>query len=428
MTLDVYLGGHRAGVMTDDVEGRVRFAYDADYRAQPRPTPLSLSMPLRDEEHLGTAPARWIDNLLPDNDRLRAALAAKFGERTDSAYVLLHHVGLDLAGAVQFAPSGESLDRSSTRIPWSSERIASEIDRLRADPATAAPERRLGHWSLAGQFGKFALTRDGDAWIEPRADAPSTHIFKVGMPGLPGSDIAEFVTMRAAAALGIAASRVELGTFEGRMAVIVERFDRIVADGAVRRVHQEDFCQMLGYSRSVKYEFDGGPSLKVVTDAIRRHVTPADRERSLNQLALLQAFNMLIAGTDGHAKNHSLLLHGSEARLAPAYDVISAGLFETPETAFASGRMAFRFGGSYNLRPLAPKRVLYASGSLAVDADWFRGRLVEMAEGVGDALLAALDQAQATTGSSSELETLRDRAAVVGDNCETLARTLRTQR
>ena len=38
-------------------------------------------------------------------------------------------------------------------------------------------------------------------------------------------------------------------------------------------------------------------------------------------------FNVLIGGTDAHAKNYSLLLSGNGALLAPMYDVTS-GLYE----------------------------------------------------------------------------------------------------
>lgn len=36
------------------------------------------------------------------------------------------------------------------------------------------------------------------------------------------------------------------------------------------------------------------------------------------------AFTWIIAGTDAHAKNYSLLLAGPQVRLAPLYDVASA--------------------------------------------------------------------------------------------------------
>jgi len=52
----------------------------------------------------------------------------------------------------------------------------------------------------------------------------------------------------------------------------------------------------------------------------------ASQSRRRCCLALIDAlaWNWLIAGTDAHAKNYSLLLAGNDVRLAPLYDVASA--------------------------------------------------------------------------------------------------------
>ena len=39
-----------------------------------------------------------------------------------------------------------------------------------------------------------------------------------------------------------------------------ERFDRESVDGKIRRLHQEDFCQITGTPGELKYESEGGPS------------------------------------------------------------------------------------------------------------------------------------------------------------------------
>lgn len=50
---------------------------------------------------------------------------------------------------------------------------------------------------------------------------------------------------------------------ENDKAYIVERYDRSVdEEGRVTRIHQEDFCQALGYSYREKYEESGGPGHK----------------------------------------------------------------------------------------------------------------------------------------------------------------------
>ena len=56
----------------------------------------------------------------------------------------------------------------------------------------------------------------------------------------------------------------------------------------------------------------------------------------------------MIAGTDAHAKNYSLLLAGDQVRLAPFYDVASALPYGTAEQKM---RLAMKFGNDYGVNP-----------------------------------------------------------------------------
>jgi serine/threonine-protein kinase HipA len=107
----------------------------------------------------------------------------------------------------------------------------------------------------------------------------------------------------------------------GRRVLIVERYDRTVQlDGAVERIHQEDFCQAIGIPPERKYEEDGGPSLHRIAQ-ILQEVAGVD---SLEMLLRAVAVNVLIGNGDAHGKNFSLLHDPSGAlRLAPLYDLLS---------------------------------------------------------------------------------------------------------
>jgi serine/threonine-protein kinase HipA len=59
-------------------------------------------------------------------------------------------------------------------------------------------------------------------------------------------------------------------------------------------------------------------------------------------------WNWFIAGTDGHAKNYSLLLAGDEVRLAPLYDIASALPYGAHEKKL---RLAMKIGGDYRIFP-----------------------------------------------------------------------------
>ncbi len=96
-------------------------------------------------------------------------------------------------------------------------------------------------------------------------------------------------------------------------------------------------------------------------------------------------WNWLIAGTDGHAKNYSLLLAGNQVRLAPLYDVASALPYGTHEKRL---KLAMKIGGDDRVFPLAnnwPK----AADELGLDADELVNRVRALAMAAPDAFAAA---------------------------------------
>ena len=54
--------------------------------------------------------------------------------------------------------------------------------------------------------------------------------------------------------VGLFVAKVTTGRAGRRGYLLVERYDRIVRSGRITRIHQEDFCQLLGYFPSSKYE------------------------------------------------------------------------------------------------------------------------------------------------------------------------------
>ena len=66
-----------------------------------------------------------------------------------------------------------------------------------------------------------------------------------------------------------------------------------------------------------------GPTPGQIAELIRSTIPGPDAETDVWRFADALAFNWLIAGTDAHAKNYSLLLAGNQIRLAPLYDIAS---------------------------------------------------------------------------------------------------------
>lgn len=127
---------------------------------------------------------------------------------------------------------------------------------------------------------------------------------------------------------------------------MVERYDRISIDGRRVRVHQEDFCQALGVSPHTKYEAEGGPGVGAMARVLRAFSSaPGD---DLDTLLGALALNWVMAGTDAHAKNYSILIAGGQVRLAPLYDVASV-LPYPKRIPLREAKLAMRIGREYSV-------------------------------------------------------------------------------
>lgn len=414
--LDVWLDGRFAGRLMRGQTEQVEFLYDEQYLQNPRATPLSASMPKNAVGHGPETVMPWLSNLLPDAEEVRNRWAAKFSERRADPFTLLEHMGEDAPGSVQVVPEGVVPADSGALSPLSESDIARRVRAILADPDhwvddTDDDESRF---SLGGNQGKFALAQIDGAWFEPNGRAPSTHIVKPGMVLATGHtddhvQAVEFVTMRAARALGVRAARVDILDFDGVYAFVTTRFDRrALAEGSVARIHQEDFCQALGVYPARKYEQDGGPTMADMMQLVLASSSPSYRVDDQMNLAELFAFNLLVAGVDAHAKNHSLLHVGNTTRLAPAYDLISAqGLWPADQVTYKSSA-AVRYGKERPYRKIASRNIVRTADVLGVPRGIFATNLDVMSLALPAAFGAAIDEVPIDM-VTAELRTLPER-------------------
>ncbi|VCU68212.1 Serine/threonine-protein kinase HipA [Pigmentiphaga humi] len=334
--LDVWANGIRVGRWRVSARGADEFSYDPAWAASPSGRPLSLSLPIPvDQEALkGDSVRNFFDNLLPDSDRIRQRLQARFRTRGTDAFELLEAIGRDCVGAVQLLPEGA--------LPPDIRRIEAEpldeagIERI-LQGTVAAPEA-LGQSdgnedfriSIAGAQEKTALLWHEGRWCHPLGATPTTHIFKLplGLVGNRQADMRtsvenEWLCIELLRAFGLPVAQCQIARFGSQKVLIVERFDRRLAqDGYWLRLPQEDFCQALGVGPDAKYEADGGPGLTEIAAILAGSET---READLRTLLQAQLLFWLLAATDGHAKNFSIhLLPQGRYRLTPLYDVLSA--------------------------------------------------------------------------------------------------------
>jgi serine/threonine-protein kinase HipA len=374
--LDVWLYGRRAGGL-EQVDGRMRFAYAADYVAAGG-APLSCSLPVGDREYDREAEA-FFANLLPEGE-VRTLVARRLGVSAGNDFGLLHAIGGDCAGAVTLLPPGASPDDLPARVEvrWLDEpALAAALDELPRRPLLADPDEGV-RLSLAGAQDKLpVVVRDGRIGI-PLGRTPSTHIVKTPIVRFDDTVANEAFCLELARSLGLTAARAEIRAAEDREFLLVERYDRRhLADGRVERIHQEDLCQALAVPPQLKYESEGGPGLAACFGVLRGSST----ELATDRIALVDAvtLNFLLGNHDAHGKNFSLLLADAGVRLAPLYDLVSTAVY-----AGLDRKMAMAIGGEYRPDYVRRRHVERFAEQAMVGAAATRRRMLRLAERARD--------------------------------------------
>jgi serine/threonine-protein kinase HipA len=388
-SLVVILEDRVAGTLARAGGGRLTFAYSEEYREREDATPLSLSMPTQIPDHSDRVVTAWLWGLLPDNDAVLRRWARGFQVSASSPFSLLGTpVGADCPGAVRFSKP-EDIEHALARtgdVSWlTEEQVAERLRELRQDSTAWLGESFTGQFSLAGAQAKTALLQRDGNWGVPSGAAATTHILKPAVRGFDDHDLNEHLCLDAARRAGLTAARTQVASFAEQTAVVVTRYDRHLAAEDITRVHQEDLCQALAVPPARKYQNEGGPGVKEIAALLRRVMAPRVAQAAVWAFADALAWNWLIAGTDAHAKNYSLLLAANQVRLAPLYDIASALPYGMHERKL---RMAMKIGGDYRLLPY-DNRWPTAARDLGLDAGALVDRVLELADRAPDAFAEA---------------------------------------
>jgi serine/threonine-protein kinase HipA len=334
--LEAWMNGEHVGTWLVDRSAH-SFRYAPSWPLSPRRRSLSLSLPLTGSlEVKGQAVKNYFDNLLPDNEAIRARLRRRFRITSTDVFDLLEAIGRDCVGAVQLLPEGTS-PKGWNRIEGEALTEGQVADVLRDVPTDAGPASRrpVGdddafRISIAGAQEKTALTRWNGRWCLPHGATPTTHILKLPLGLIGGSrrvDASdsvpnEWLCSRIVKALGLPVARTTMARFGDQTVLVVERFDREWMDDKtwIARLPQEDFCQALGLAPDQKYEQHGGPSMQKCLQLLQGSSDAGDATLFL----LTQLTFLLLAATDGHAKNFSIhLARGDAYQMTPLYDILS---------------------------------------------------------------------------------------------------------
>ena len=376
------------GEVRRDRRGRLTFVYDDRWRSSDAAYPLSLSMPLVVGQHEHVRIEPWLRGLLPDNEVILARWGQRFHVSPGNAFALLGAVGEDCSGAIQLVRPDRVDDvlRDDGRpVEWLTEAdIAERLRVLRRDQAAWRMVHDTGQFSLAGAQPKTAFLFDGQRWGVPYGPMPTTHIVKPPIAGLDGHAENEHLCLALARALGLPAARSEVRSFEDESAVVVERYDRARHAGSIRRLHQEDMCQVLGLPPTKKYQNEGGPGCAELSEAIWTHSGVPDEDARTFVRAIM--LNWIIGGTDAHAKNFSMLI-GPEGRgrLAPLYDVASMLPYDVSPRKL---KMATKIGGKYRLEEVHSRHW----AKFATDVRLPPAEVLDLGRGMAEKFPAALGE------------------------------------
>lgn len=371
--LAAFLYGARVGEVSEDKNGQPTFVYDDQWSTLSDAVPLSLSMPTTSARYGARQTAPFLWGLLPENPIVLDHLAREHNISPRNPVALLGIIGEDCAGAVQFLREDrlEVLNQPG-RIQWLDEaEIGWRLRQLREQAGSIGrtPDE-TGQFSLAGAQFKTAFYRQGDRWGVPSGRIPTTYILKPPMPSLQGQVENEHFCLLLARALNFVSSNSSVHRFDGEVCIVVERYDRLqdTSTNEYVRLHQEDMCQALSISPALKYQRDGGPSIKRVIHLLRDNTSAALED--MRQFVRAMALNFVILGADAHAKNFSVIIvpgqRRPQVRLAPLYDVNSY----LPYTDGARRpRMSMSVGGKYGFDEVMPRHWEHESKSCGLPAD-----------------------------------------------------------
>lgn len=324
--LTVWWDGAVVGRLALDENGDIRFAYDQAWLADETYPAVSVSLPKQPEVFSRRESRSFFAGLLPDEWQ-RENVARALGVSKQNDFGLLEQLGGDVAGALTLWPEGEAPPQPQglrATEPLTDERLLVILDELPRRPFLAGEQGvRL---SLAGAQEKLPVVLVDGAVALPAPGQPSTHILKPASGQWPAMTENEALAMRLAAAVGLPTAPVEPRRVGARTFLLVTRYDRVVgADGEIRRLHQEDFCQALGVSPEHKYAAEGGPIFPDCFKLVRAVCRPA----APTVLALLDAaiFNLIVGNADAHGKNFSLLYGADGLVMAPLYDLMCTAAY-----------------------------------------------------------------------------------------------------
>ncbi len=335
--LNVFHGVTLIGHLSEDDHHQLCFRYTHDWLISDNAIALSPTIDISDQTFSGDEVESFFENLLPEGDVLDF-ISQTIQISSTNVFALLERFGGDTAGAFSILPEGLKPSDDPHYLPVSKDKIKQWFLQTKGLPLIINGEQ--SRMSLSGAQDKMTVFIDAScALFIPLGAAPSTHIIKPSVSQhltVPHTAINEVFIMSLAKAINMDVA--ELHYDPELSAAIIKRYDRETVQGKLKRLHQNDLCQLLGLPSNKKYEAEGGPSLVNCFNAVLIHSSqPAkDKKRLIEWLV----FNLLVGNMDSHAKNLSIMTVANKKVLTPFYDMVCTAVYPS-----LSKKFAFKIGG-----------------------------------------------------------------------------------
>ncbi len=306
--------------------GRVVFQYSQDW-IEKEELPVSLSLPCKKEKFAPAVSTAFFENLLPESNT-RTVLAFRHRFDKKDTYAFLENFGEDCAGALSIIPEDQEPDFTPGKYVNITQELIGTLDKILLDPERYKlyPEMRHAKLSLAGAQDKLPVYIKGTQFYLPKnSGSATTHIIKPINAGFTDIPRNEALCMELAQRSGFTIPNSKIIKIGNHELFVVDRYDRLEVNKEIIRIHQEDFCQAMGYPVERKYQETGGPGFLECRELIDEYLS---NQGATNRLLFIRmmVFNYIIGNHDAHGKNFSIL-HNNGFELAPFYDLVSTQVY-----------------------------------------------------------------------------------------------------
>lgn len=269
-----------------------------------------------------------LSNLLPEG-ALRAWMTQSLKIHHDSEFPLLAYAGKNLPGALRVRPVLRDEMPAWAKV--------SRGDRL--EPVQIDVSQQADKFSLAGVQLKFSVQQEQGRFNVSAEIGEDSWIIKTPSVVHPSLAENEFTAMTLAASAGVEIPEIKLIRLseidnlpnirlpDEPFAFSIKRFDRSPAGC----IHTEDFAQIFEVYAHRKYGRHNYEQIAAVLDRVGS-AGLAD----VQQMARRLLVNILLGNGDAHLKNWSVIYpDGINARLSPAYDIVSTRIYMQDEQGVA---------------------------------------------------------------------------------------------